>query len=158
MKKLLLLLSFISLLSCQPKENVPTDVAARASGKYIVHDYVVYGDTLYSTKGINKIGVSEFYIVVDRKKPDSVRVGSIYRKNGDPGVTVLIKDVGVQETNGTFQLTVQTIAPASYESRITENVFYERSVRTGSIVLPPSYVLKSPANPALAGVIISARK
>lgn len=158
MNKLLLLLPFIGLFSCQPKENLPTDVAARASGRYAVQYYVLNGDTLYTSKGINRIGVSEFCIVVDRKGPDSVRVGSVYKDKA--GSFNHIKDVGVREMNGTFQLSAPTAAPAFYESRIEGNAFYERTARGGPslFVLPPSYSLNSPANPALEGVSISAQK
>ena len=158
MKKLILLLSVLGFLSCQRKEDIPNDVAARASGQYAVQSYVVNGDTLYTSKGINKIGVSEFYIVVDRKKPDSVRVGSFYKKTGEAGLISITKDVGVSETNGTFQLSSRISAPAIYESRITDNAFYERTVGNGVFVLPPAYVLKTPPNPALEGIIISAQK
>ena len=159
MNKLLLLVSFICLVGCEPEEQ-PNDVTARASGRYAVQFYVLNGDTLYTSKGINKIGVSEFYIVVDRKTPDSVRVASVYKKIGDGGSVTHLKDVGVSELNGTFQLSAPTFSPSTYESRIEENTFYERTTRGGPsvFVLPPSFSLISPTNPALEGVIISAQK
>jgi hypothetical protein len=134
-------------------------VAARASGRYTVQFYVLNGDTLYTSKGINKIGVSEFYVVVDRKGPDSVRVGSIYKKIGDAGSFNHIKDVGVSETNGTFQLSV-LVGSSTYESRIEGSNFYERTTRGGPgvFIFPPSYLFTSPVNPALEGVVISAKK
>jgi hypothetical protein len=160
MAKLLVPLLFLSLLACQPKESVPTDVAARASGRYTVQTYSINGDTLYSSKGVNKIGVSEFYLIVDREKSDSVRVGSVYKKNGDAGVTIHTKDVGVSESNGVFQLATGSRAPARYEGSITTNTFYERSVNgaPGVVVVPPGYSFKTPGNPSQEGVIISALK
>ncbi|QDK81016.1 hypothetical protein EXU85_21325 [Spirosoma sp. KCTC 42546] len=160
MGKLLLLLCFSGFLSCQPKDTTPNDVAARAAGKYVIQSYVLNGDTLYTSKGINKLGVSEFYIIVDRKGPDSVRIGSVYKTIGEAGSQIHIKDVGVSETNGSFQLTAATSAPQLYECRIEGNAFYERSVRGGPgiFVVPPGYTLKTPADPALEGVIIAARK
>lgn len=160
MNKLLLFLSFIGLLSCQPDDQ-PTDVAARASGRFAVQTYILNGDTLYTSAGVNKINVSEFYIIVDRKKPDSVRIGSAYRKIGDAGVVMSIKDVGVSETNGTFQLSAPPTVSLDYESRIDGNAFYERTglgKGGGIIILPPSYVYRKPANPALEGVVITAKK
>lgn len=159
MNKLLLLLSFIGLLSCQP-EDQPNDVAARASGRFAVQSYVVNGDTLYTSTGVNKINVREFYIVVDRKTPDSVRVGSVYIKIGEGGSHTHIKDVGVRETNGTFQLSYLPTVSSDYESSIDGNAFYERSGlgKGGIIILSPPYILKSPTNPALEGVFISAKK
>ena len=160
MNKLLLFLSFIGLLSCQP-EDQPTDVAARASGRFAVQSYVVNGDTLYTSSGINKIGVSEFFIAVDRKKPDSVRVGSVYKKIGDAGSIDFAKVVGVRETNGTFQLVAPSTVSSAYESSIDGNSFYERTSLGkggGIIVLAPSYVLKKPIDPAQEGVFISAKK
>ncbi len=155
----LIILSFIGLVSCQP-DDLPNDVAARAAGRFAVQSYVVNGDTLYTSMGINKIGVSEFYIIVDRKKPDSVRVGSAYKKIGDAGIVMSIKDVGVSETNGTFQLTAPPTVSSDYESSIDGNTFYEHTGlgNGGVIVFPLSYVLKKPNDPALEGVFISAKK
>lgn len=155
MNKLLLFLSFIGLVSCQSNDQ-PSDVAARASGKFIVQAYVVNGDTLYTSKGINKIGVSDFYIQVDRKVPDSVRVGIFYTKNGfNP--TIAIRDVGVSETNGTFQLTTKTDPLSAYEGRIEGNTFFERTV--GSAILV--WLADSPTVPSssiVKGVVITAQK
>lgn len=160
MTKLFLPLLFLSFLACEPKENVPNDVAARASGRFAVQTYILNGDTLYTSKGINKIGVSEFYIIVDRKKSDSVRVGSVYKKTGDPGSITHIKDVGVSESNGVFQLSAELRTPSLYESTITANTFYERSVKGGPgvLVVPAGYSLKTPNDPTQEGVIISAQK
>ena len=155
MKKLLLFLSFIGLVSFQPKDQ-PSDVAARAAGKYIVQAYVVNGDTLYTSKGINKIGVSDFYVIVDRKGPDSVRVGCFYTKSGFVPASAL-RDVGVSETNGKFQLTTRTDPLSAYEGRIEGNTFYERSV--GSAILV--WLTDTPTVPSssiVKGVIISAEK
>lgn len=160
MAKLLLPLLFLGFFGCQHKESVPNDVAARASGRYTVLTYSINGDTLYASKGVNKIGVSEFYIVVDRKKSDSVRVGSVYKKIGDVGVAIQTKDVGVSESNGVFQLSTGSRAPALYESKITANTFYERSVNgaPGVVVVPLGYSFKTPSNPSQEGIIISAQK
>ena len=155
MNKLLFFLSFIGLVSCQGNDQ-PSDVAARASGKYIVQAYVVNGDTLYSPKGINKIDVRDFYVQVDRKEPDSVRVGVFYTKNGfNP--TIALRDVGVSETNGTFQLTAKTDPLSAYEGRIEGNTFYERSVGSAIMV----WLTDSPTVPTssiVKGVVISAQK
>ena len=160
MVKLLLPLMLLSFLACQPKESVPNDVAARASGRYTVQTYILNGDTLYSAEGVNKIGVSEFYIIVSRKNSDSLRVGSVYKKMGDIGSITFIKDVGVSESNGVFQLSTKIKSPALYESRITTNTFYERSVKGGPgvVVIPTGYSFKTPSDPTQEGVIISAQK
>ena len=160
MTKLLLPLLSLIFLACQPNETVYTDMAARASGRYIVQSYVINGDTLYSNKGINKIGISEFYIIVDRKESDSVRVGSAYKKIGDAGVITHIKDLGISETNGVFQLSAGLTGPALYESKIAADSFYERSVNgaPGVVVVPIGYSFKTPNNPSQEGVIISAQK
>ena len=159
MNKLLLLLSFTGLVSCQPKDQ-PVDAAARASGKYTVQSYVVFGDTLYTINGINKIGVSDFYIVVGRRGPDSAQVSSVYMKNGSPGRIVFIKEVGVSETNGTFQLSfgTNTTSGLKYESRIDGNVFRERTEGGGLLIPPVSGSLISTNDPALKDIIISAKK
>lgn len=155
MNKLLLVLSFTGLIGCQSKDQ-PSDVAARASGKFIVQSYVVNGDTLYSSKGVNKIGVSDFYIIVDHKGPDSVRVGSFYTKTGFVP-TAALRDVGVSETNGTFQLTAKTEPLSTYEGRIEGNTFYERSVGSAIMV----WLTDSPTVPTssiVKGVVITALK
>lgn len=159
MKNFLLLLPFLGLWGCEQTEK-PTDVAARASGRFAVQSYVVNGDTLYTSRGVNKIGVSEFYIIVDRKKPDSVRVGSVYKQTGAAGSFTHIKDVGVSETSVGFQLSAQTGAVSIYECRIEGNTFYERAVRGGPgvLVVPPSYVFKRPTDPALEGIVITAQR
>lgn len=160
MIKLLLPLVVLSFIACQHKESIPNDAAARASGRYIVQTYIVNGDTLYSSKGVNRIGVSVFYILVDRKKSDSVRVGSVYKKNGDAGSITHIKDVGVSENNGVFQLSAELRTPELYESKITNNSFYERSAKGGPsvVVIPPGYSFKKSDDPAQEGVVISAQR
>ena len=156
MNKLLLLLPFIGLVGCQQPEQ-PTDVAARASGRFAVQSYAFNGDTLYSSGGINKLGVSDLYIVVDRKGPDSVRVGGFAVKNG--GTSRFLRDVGVQESNGTFRLTQSNSTTMTYDSRIEGDRFYERSTGGGWLELPsPSYTVKTPADPAQKGIIILAQK
>lgn len=157
MNKLLILLSLGFLLSCEG-EDQPNDVAARASGRYAVQSYVLNGDTLYTSKGVNKVGVSEFYIVVDRKNPDTVQVRSVYRDK--LGSVNHIKDVSVSEMNGTFRLSASTAVPQFYESRIEGNAFYERAARGGPgvFILPLSYSLKPPVDPALEGTIIVAER
>ncbi|CAN5501481.1 hypothetical protein BH09BAC4_BH09BAC4_18190 [soil metagenome] len=155
MNKLILFLSFIGLVSCQA-DNQPSDVAARASGKFVVKYYVVNGDTLYSAKGVNKIDVSDFYVQVDRKEADSVRVGIFYTKNGfNP--TMALRDVGVSETNGKFQLSARTEPLSTYEGRIEGNTFYEHT--EGSAIMV--WLTDSPPVPIssiVKGVVISAQK
>lgn len=160
MNKLFTFLLVGSLFSCERTEQ-PNDVAARASGRYAIQSYTLNGYTLYTSKGVNKLSFSEFYIIVDRKGPDSVRIGSVYKKIGNGGSHTHIKDVGVVETNGTFQLTAATATPQLYESRIEGNAFYEKAVRGGPsiFVLPSSsYSIKAPTDPTLEGIIITARK
>ncbi len=117
-------------------------MAARASGRFAVQFYVVNGDILYTNTGINKINVSEFYILIDRKKPDSVRVGSVYKATGDLGSQIYIKDVGVRETSGTFQLMAPPTVSSDYESSIDGNTFYERTglVPTLTMMIGLSYL------------------
>lgn len=158
MHKLLGLLLLGSLSSCEPADQF-NDVAARASGRYAIQSYVLNGDTLYKSRGVNKLGVSEFYVVVDRKGPDSVRVGSVYKTSSETGSHTHIKDVGVSETNGVFTLT-SAISTKLYEGRIEGDVFYEKSLWGGPsiFVLPPAYTVESPADPTTEGIRITAKK
>ena len=152
------LASFLSL-SCE-RDDLPNDVAARASGTYVIESYVVNGDTLYSTQGINRLSFSEFYIIVERKGPDSVRIGSVYQTMNGVGSHTYIKDVGISEINGMAHLSATTVSPQVYEGRIEGNTFYERAAKgwPSLLVLPPSYSVKPAVNPNLEGVIITARK
>ncbi|GAB3549055.1 hypothetical protein [Spirosoma fluminis] len=154
MNKLFLLLSLLGLLGCQSEEQ-PLDVAARASGKYIVQYYNVFGDTLYSLRGINKIGVSDFYVVVDRKGPDSVRIGTFYTRKGLP--VRFLKDVRVSETNGKFQLSANNYVSSGYQGIIEGNTLNEQSVSAG-LLIPLVDSSKSTYMPSPAGIIISAKK
>ena len=158
MKKLLLSVSFLGCLACQPKEEVFTDPAARAAGQYQIQAYVINGDTLYTNTGVNKIGVSEFSIVLGRIKPDSVRLATVYRKQGEPGRINLLKTVAINEVNGTFQLSTNTITSSRYEGRIQGASLYERTLGGGAVVVPATYTWRKPNDPALEGIIISAQK
>ena len=158
MKKLLLSVSFLGGLSCQPEEEPFTDVAARAAGQYQIQAYVLNGDTLYTSTGVNKIGVSEFYIVLGRIKPDSVRISTVYRKQGEPGIINLLKTAGVREVNGTFQLSTYSGTSSRYEGRIQGASLYERTLGGGPVVVPTTYTWQKPNDPALEGIIISAQK
>ncbi|GAB3806642.1 hypothetical protein GCM10028819_42410 [Spirosoma humi] len=154
MNKLFLVLPLLGLFSCK-SDDQPADVAARASGKYIVQVYSVFGDTVYSTSGINKIGVSDFYIVVDRKGPDSVRVGTFYTRKRLP--VRFLKDVRVTETNGKFQLSATNYVASGYQGIIEGNTFKERSINAG-LLIPLVDSLKSTYVPSPAGIVISAQK
>lgn len=158
MKKLLLSVCFLGCLACQPKEEVFTDLAARAAGQYQIQAYVLNGDTLYTSKGVNKIGVSEFYIVLSRIKPDSVRLATVYRKQGEIARINLLKTVGVREINGTFQLSTNTATSSGYEGRIQGASLYERTLGGGAVVVPTPYTWRKANDPALDGIIISAQK
>ncbi|GAB3715693.1 hypothetical protein GCM10027592_56340 [Spirosoma flavus] len=154
MNKLFLILPLLGLFSCK-SEDQPTDVTARASGKYIVQSYTVFGDTMYSTRGVNKIGVSDFYIVVDRKGPDSVRVGTFYTRKSLP--VRFIKDVRVTEASGRLQLSAINYVASGYQGIIEGNTFTERSVSAG-LLIPLADSSKSTYVPSPAGIIISAQK
>jgi hypothetical protein len=166
MNKLLLLLLLIGLVSCQPKDQ-PSDVAARASGAYAVRSFVVDGDTLYSTSGKNKLGISNFYIGISRKASDTVAVS--YAKNVpnsfvlDIGIVPVggIRIVSIAEVSGKFRLFNGTKAPFVYESSIDGNRFYERTIGYNMDSLAVRLgldSLRSPYTPPLREIIISAEK
>lgn len=134
---------------------MPNDVAARASGRYTVQSYIVFGDTMYAINRINKIGVSDFYVLVDRKGPDSVRVGTFYTRKSLP--VRFLKDVRVVETKGTFQLSANNYVPSGYEGKIDGNSFYERSTG-GGLFIPPVDSSKSVYTSTSAGIVLSAQK
>ena len=158
MNKLLILLAFSGLFGCQPKEQ-PSDVAARASGRYPVNFYVVDRDTLLSSTGINKLGLTNYYIEVSRVGPDSVRVMTNYTKNGlSCGMG---KDVRIREVNGVFQLSANVNAPSVYEGRIEGQTFYERTVGMNVDSLNNRWLidsLKSPYKVPFRETTLSARK
>ncbi len=158
MKSLLFLLASVGLLNCQSKDD-PTDTAARASGRYIVQVYRVDGDTLLSTKGINKLGVSNYYIEVSRLAADSVQVMNFYSKNGSQcGIG---SNAHIQDVNGTFQLSASVNAPSMYQSTIQNGVFYQRTVGMNVDSLNARWQLdslKSSYKVPYREVIISAQK
>ncbi len=166
MRRILLLLAFTSFFGCQPK-NEPSDVAARASGTYTVQLYVVDGDTLYSTSSKNKLGVSSFYIGVNRKASDTVIVSygrnasSLYVSNPNNLPLSGERVVRVDEMNGNFRLSNGTRPPFVYESTIEGNRFYERTTGYNVDSLEARWrldSLKSPYNPPIREIIISAQK
>lgn len=158
MNKLLSLLLLGFLASCERKNPID-DTAARASGRYAIQSYVVNGDTLYKSRGINRLGASEFYVIIDRKGPDSVRIGSVYKTTGDMRSQTHIKDAGISETNGVFTLK-SAVSTQLYEGRIEGGTFFEKSAWGGPsiFVIPPSYTFESSTNPALQGISITAQK
>ena len=160
MKKMLLLLSLLSVVACKPKEDIPNDAGARASGRYIVLSYSINGDTLYTNKGVNKIGVSSFYITVSRRKADSVQVLSTYRKIIDDGSINHIKYATVNEANGILHLSLSDLPLSIYESRIEGDTLYEKTALGGPGIgiVPPGYSLKNPSDPALKGILILAKR
>lgn len=166
MRNLLLPLCFAGLVGCQPKDE-PSDVAARASGAYAIQSYVVDGDTLYSIGGKNKLGVKDFYIRVGRKTSDTVVVEYAQNRSTVPLANFTNIPVSggrilyVEEKNGKFQLASYAKAPFVYESNIDGNRFYERTVGYNVDSLEARWrfdSLKSPYNPPLREIIISAQK
>ncbi|GAB2772899.1 hypothetical protein GCM10027275_14810 [Rhabdobacter roseus] len=158
MKKLLLL-SIISLcLGCKREEG-PVDTAARAAGKYLVEYYVVDQDTLWSARGINKLGLSDFHIEVSRVSADSVLITHRSVRNGSSsGFGVYSR---IQEVDGIFQLANKINSHYLHESTIAGGVFYERSVNMNADSLLKRWEydsLKSPYEIPLREVILSARK
>lgn len=166
MNKLLLLSSLIGLFGCQP-EDQPSDAAARASGTYAIQSYVVNGDTVYSTSGINKLGVSDFSIRVGRKTSDTVAVEYAQNRSTLPVANFTnipvtgARIVYIEEKGGRFQLASYANAPFVYESSIDGNRFYERTVGYDVDSLEARWrfdSLKSPYTPPLREIIISAQK
>lgn len=166
MKKQLLLLFSIGFLGCQPKDE-PLDVAGRVSGAYAVQFYIVDGDTLYSINGKNKLGVNNFYVSVGRKASDTLAI--TYARNVPNSFVVDIgilpitgtRIVHVDEVNGIFQLSGGVGPNFIYESSIDGNKFYERTTgfNTDSIAARIRFdSLKSPYNPPIREIIISAQK
>lgn len=147
------------LFSCDSTE-LPDDAAARATGEYQVRSYVINGDTLYSVGGIDKIGLSKFYISVGRKTADSLNVRIAVQKKGDAGQIVFTRPVGFREAGGTYELYLAKTTPDVYQSTISSGVFEEKTALGGIayLILPPSYSLQEPHDPALKGVRISAKK
>lgn len=167
MRKLILcILPCTVFLGCQP-ENEPSDVANRASGTYAVQFYVEDGDTLYSTSGKNKLGVNNFYIGISRKSSDTVAVsyarniGSLYVGNPNKLPLGGARIVRIDEVNGNFRLSNGTRAPFIYESTINGTRFYERTTGYNVDSLEARWrfdSLKSPYNPPIKEIIISAQK
>lgn len=125
MKSSLLLLPLAGLLSCQPKNQLP-DAAARSMGKYTIQSYVMDGDTLFATNGINKYEVSDFYVEVTRLESSKVLVTKYYHRNKVP--CSMSNQANVEEVGHAFKLTSDAIKPSLYEATISNGVFYERSV------------------------------
>ena len=152
----MILLSFLgSCIGCRQGMMID-DTAARLSGQYVVQSYVVNGDTLFVSAGVNKIDVKEFYIFIDRKVPDSVYISTSFKRIGATHGVRFTKDVGVREVNGVFQLS----ASPDYEGSIANHTFYERSgigKGGGAIINPPS-PFPVTSDPTLEGVFIIAKK
>ena len=166
MRMLLIPLYLVVLLGCQPK-NEPLDVAARVSGAYAVQAYVIDGDTLYSSRGINKLGVTNFFVGVSRRTADTVAIS--YPQNIPNSFVVNlgtvpiggIRIVTISEVSGKFQLSDGTKSPFVYESSIDGNRLYERTIGYNIDSLEARFrfdSLKSPYNPPLREIIISAQK
>lgn len=166
MRKLLIPLSLVGLVGCQPT-NEPSDVAARASGAYAVQAYVIDGDTLYSSNGRNLLGVTNFFIGISRRTADTVAVSypqslpnSFVVNLGTVPIGGL-RIVNINEVSGKFQLSDGTKGPFVYESRIDGNRFYERTIGYNIDSLEARFrldSLKRPYKPPLREIIISAQK
>lgn len=159
MRYTLLFALTMGLFSCDRTE-LPDDAAARAAGEYQVQSYVINGDTLYGAGRIDKIGLSKFYISVGRKTADSLNVRLTIQKTADAGQIVFSRKVGFREAGGAYELHLPQTTPNDYQSSINHGVFEEKTVLGGLafMVLPPSYSLPEPQDPALRGVWIHARK
>ncbi len=162
MKRLILLLLLGSCIGCQTeiKKIKFDDVAGRASGLYVVNLYVINGDTLYSSSGINKINAKEFYIDLGRQKSDSLQMSIRFKEIGATSSSNFIKYVGVSETNGMFQLSLPGIASSDYEGTITNQIFRERTRlgKGGGFLIKPPIPFPTTSDPALEGVLIVAEK
>lgn len=156
MKKSILLLLLGIFVGCKQGMMID-DMAARLSGLYVVKSYVVNGDTLFVSAGVNKIDVKEFYIYVDRKASDSLYISTSFKKIDSNGSSRFIRDVGIKESNGLFQLSDSS----DYEGSITNQIFHERTrlgKGGGFLILPSSSPLPTTSDPALEGVFIVAEK
>jgi hypothetical protein len=137
------------------------------SGRYLVTQYVVSGDTLFSMVsngngglkvGTNKIGVDNFNIVVETGSLNEVRVSTSYWRNGLR--STFTKEVTVSQTNYQYHLSpIKEYTPSVYEANIERNrkIIYERTVGKGALVIP---IMDSPTTPTQSTtqeVIIVAR-
>ena len=168
MNKLYLLLLSIGSFGCQPNDQLPTDTAARAAGAYAIQSYVVDGDTLYSAKGINKLGLTNFYIGLSRQSADTVLIS--YAQNlGTVAIANLSKTplgvsrrAHVADINGKFVIVGgDNRVPFVYESSIDGGRFYERTVGYNVDSLEARWrldSLKTPYSPPLKSVVITAQK
>lgn len=159
MKRLILLLLLGSFVGCQTevKEIKFDDMAGRVSGRYVVNSYVINGDTVYSSSGTNKIKAEEFYIYLTRIKSDSLQMSLHFKETGATSSPTFIKYIGVNETNGVFQLSLPGNASSDYEGTITDNTFSERTgLGVGGFLIKPPIPLPVTDDPALKGVFISA--
>ena len=158
MKKILWLSVILLCLGCQREEG-PVDTAARAAGKYLVEYYIVDQDTLWSARGINKLGVSDFHIEISRVSADSVLITHRSVRNGSSsGFSVYSR---IEVVDGVFRLANHQNPPYLHESTIAGGVFYERSVNMNVDSLMKRWEydsLKSPYEIPLREVVLSARK
>ena len=158
MNKLLLVFTFVSLLSCQ-SDNQPIGPATGATGRYVVTTYIVSGDTLFTllpsyvgltTKlPINKIGVDNFNIVVEQvPSTERVIVYTSYWRNGLR--STFSKEATVSQTDYQYVLSpIKEFTPSLYEGMVERNrkTFTEHTVGRGALVIP---LIDNPSSPGQA--------
>ena len=103
--------------------------------------------TTSGRKAINKLGVSGFLFLIEPITTDRVAITTWYFRNGIKNT--FTKEVTVEETNYNYLFTPvkeKAYAPSIYESRVgrPDGAFYERTVGTGSLVIP---LIDSPTAP-----------
>jgi hypothetical protein len=84
MMKLLIPVLLLFLAACD-QNHLIDDEAARLRGDYLVQSYVINQDTLFAAGKINKIGVTDFKVIVSRKTADSLSIGYSWTMNQKPG-------------------------------------------------------------------------
>ena len=163
MKKLVLLIAVIlSLWSCKSERDPFNEQRIANIGDYDVDLYVINGDTLYSSLGINKIQADNITVSVLRNKADSVTViTKIQYSSGIPSQFIYQDYYGFKKTSKGSTWLSQDSDAGKYEGKIENNTFYQwQSFLTSEsrfFIYPVTYVLKEATDPSLRGVLIRAK-
>ncbi len=139
--------------------KVPADTAAKLSGRYDVHAYVFNNDTLFSSTGIDRLGLEEFYITVGRKSADSIAVRYHTKKEGDKASVVRYQTAGILQEDDHYQLMYAHYDSIDYESQISGATFSEKArLPGGHLILPENYPMPIPGGQNSEWITIIAEK
>jgi hypothetical protein len=158
MMKLLIPVLLLFLASCD-QSHLIDDEAARLRGDYLVQSYVINQDTLFAAGKINKIGVTDFKVIVSRKTADSLSIGYSWTMNQKPGA-LHIRQLHLTGGNGQYKLSMPSTAPFFYEGSISADIYSERTslAGLGFVLLPENYPLEGTSDPGKGSVTIIAKR